>query len=142
MWRNANLSLNVAFVGNDLHATTSAGYRLIFSARGMPACVTLQETPHSPMGNLVYQTKVVYFSTGGPFLRRPRKADLGAARLGRRDIDRGLASRECRPGHRPVARAERSQSRKCQLSFACRPSGSAGPSTRHGTRSVTESSSK
>ena len=61
------------------------------------------------------------FSTGGPFSRRPRKADLGAARFGRRGIDRGPASSESRPRPRPVARAARSQSRKKRVSFAGRP---------------------
>ena len=83
----------------------------------------------------ISQSKIVFFSTGGLFSRRPRKADLGAARLGRRGIDRGPASREPRP--RPVARAARSQSRKNRVSFAGRPSGSAGPSRRRETRSAT-----
>ena len=53
MWRNANLSLTVAFVRNDPHATKStAGCRLIISPCGMPACVTLRGTSHSPKGSL------------------------------------------------------------------------------------------
>ena len=84
----------------------------------------------------------MFFSTGGPFSRRPRKADLGAARLGRRGIDRGPVGRESRPRPRPVARAARSQSRKNRVSFAGRPSVSAVPSRRRETRSATESSSK
>ena len=58
------------------------------------------------------QSKIVFFSTGGTFSRPPRKADLGAARLGQRGIDRGPASREPRPRPRPVARAARSKSKK------------------------------
>ena len=84
----------------------------------------------------------MFSSTGGPFSRRPRKADLGAARLGRRGIDRGPASRESRPRPRHVAHAARSQSRKNRVSFAGRPSGSAGPRGRRETRSATESSPK
>ena len=79
----------------------------------------------------------VFFSIGGPFSRRPRNADLGAARLSRRGIDRGPASCESRPCPRPVARAARSQSLKNRVSFAGRPSGSAGPSRRRENRSAT-----
>ena len=84
----------------------------------------------------------MFFSTGGPFSRRPRKADLGAARLGRRGIDRGPVGRESRPRPRPVARAARSQSRKNRVSFAGRPSVSAVPSRRRETRSAIEISLK
>ena len=54
----------------------------------------------------------MFFSAGGPFSRRPRKADIGAARLARRGIDRGPVGRESRPRPRPVARAARSQSKE------------------------------
>ena len=64
---------------------------------------------------------IVFFSTGGPFSRRPRKADLGAARLGRGGIDRGPVGRESRPRPRPVARAARSQSRKNRRSSTNAP---------------------
>ena len=84
----------------------------------------------------------MFFSTGGPFSRRPRKEDLGAALLGRRGIGRGPVGRECRPRPPPVARAVRSQSRKNRVSFAGRPFVSAVPSRRRETRSVTESSLK
>ena len=64
MWRNANLSLNVAFVRNDLHATRStAGWRLIVFPCGMPACVTPRETSHSPKGSLVCICTFVNFSS-------------------------------------------------------------------------------
>ena len=84
----------------------------------------------------------MFFSTDGPFSRRPRKADLGATRLGRRGIYRRPFGREPRPRPPPVARAARSQSRKSRVSFAGRPSVSAVPSTRRETPSATESSSK
>ena len=80
----------------------------------MPACVTTRGTPHSPKGILVKHSKIVFFSTGGPFWRRPRAADLGAAHLARRGIDRGSTGRESRPRPRPVARAARSQNRKIE----------------------------
>ena len=85
----------------------------------------------------IYKVTIVFFSTGGPFSRRTREADLGAARLGRRAIDRGPVGREPRPRPRPVARAARSQSRKNRVSFAGRPSVFAGPSRRRETRSAT-----
>ena len=84
----------------------------------------------------------MFFSTDGQFSRRTHEADLGAARLGRREIDRGPVGRESRPRPRPVARAARSQSRKNRFSFAGRPSVSAVPSRRRETRSATEVSSK
>ena len=37
--------MNVAFVRNDPHATSTAGGRLIFFPCGMPACVTPRGTP-------------------------------------------------------------------------------------------------
>ena len=80
---------------------------------------------------------IVFFSAGGPFSRRTRKADLGAARLGRRGVDRGPVGRESRLRPRPVARAARSQSRKNRVSFAGRLSVSAVPSRRRETRSAT-----
>ena len=72
------------------------------------------------------------------FSRRPGPADLGAARLARRGIDRGLARRESRPRPRPrpVARAARSQSRTNRISFAGDPCGSAVPSKLRETRSA------
>ena len=87
---------------------------------------------------LLQESKVVLFSTGGAFLRRPRPADLGAACLVRRGIKRGPACREPRPRPRPVARAARSQNRKNRVSFAGRPSGSAGPSRQRETRAARE----
>ena len=48
-WR----TLNVAFVSNDPHATSTAGWRLIIVPCGMPGCVTPRETSHSPKGSLV-----------------------------------------------------------------------------------------
>ena len=71
---------------------------------------------------------MVFFSTGGAFSRRPRTADLDAARVARRGIARGPARRESRPRPRPVARVACSQSRKNRVSFAGNPSGSAVPS--------------
>ena len=61
MWHNASLSLNVAFVRNDRHATSTAGWRLIISPCGMPACVILQGTPHFPKGSLVLRCINVFF---------------------------------------------------------------------------------
>ena len=84
----------------------------------------------------------MFFSTGGPFWRRPRKSDLAAARLGRRGIDRGPVGREPRPRPGTVARAACSQNRKNGVSFAGRPSVSAVPSRRRETRSAIETSSK
>ena len=84
----------------------------------------------------------MFFSTGGPFSRQPRAADLRAARLGRRGIDWGPAGRESRPRPRTVVRAARSQSRKNRVSFAGRPSGSAGPSRRRESRSARKTSLK
>ena len=63
----------------------------------------------------------MFFSTVGPFSRRTRKADIGAARLGRRGIDRGPVGRESRPRPRPVARAARFQSRKNRVKFRGTP---------------------
>ena len=64
MRHNVNLSLNVAFVRNDPHAMSTAGWRpLIFSPCGVPACVTLQETPHSRNGNLVCIRVFMKFSS-------------------------------------------------------------------------------
>ena len=60
------------------------------------------------------QSNIVFFSTGGPFSRWPRAADLGAARLARREIDRGPAGRESRPRRRPEARVARSQVEKIE----------------------------
>ena len=55
MWRNANLSLNVALVRNDPHATGgTARWRWIISSCGMPACVTTQGSSRSPKGSLAY----------------------------------------------------------------------------------------
>ena len=68
------------------------------------------------------------FWTGGAFPRWPRPADLGAARLALRGIERGSAPRESRPRPRPVFRAARSQSRKHRINSAGEPSGSAVPS--------------
>ena len=66
MWRNANLSLNVAFVRNDPHATRSTtGWRLIIFPCGMPACVTPRGTSHSPKGSLVLPCINVFFWTIG-----------------------------------------------------------------------------
>ena len=142
LWHNANLSLYIAFVRNDPHAPSTAGWRLIFSPCGMPACVTLRGTPHSTKGSLVYHSIIGFFSTGGPFSRPARKADIGAARLGRRGINRGAVGRESRPRPRPVAPAARSQSRKKWVGFEGRPSVSAVPSGRREARPATESSSK
>ena len=47
---------------------------------------------------------IVFFSTGGPFSRRNRAADLGAASLGRRGIDQGPVGRKPRPRPRRPAR--------------------------------------
>ena len=84
----------------------------------------------------------MFFSTAGPMSRRSLKADLGAARLGRRRIDRGAVGCDSHPRPRPVACAALAQSRKKRVGFAGRPSVSAAPSRRRKTRSVTESSSK
>ena len=54
---------NVAFVRNDRHATSTAGWRLIIFPCGMPACVTPRETPHSPKGTLVCIRIFVIFSS-------------------------------------------------------------------------------
>ena len=54
MWRNSNLSLNLAFVRNDPHATSTAGWWLIIFPYGMPACVTPRGTFQSPKGSLVH----------------------------------------------------------------------------------------
>ena len=61
MWHNANLSLNVAIVRNDPHATSTVGWGLIIFPGGMPACVTPRETSHSPKGSLVCIRVVVSF---------------------------------------------------------------------------------
>ena len=50
MWHNASLSRDVALFRNDPHTTSTAGWRLIISPRGMPACVTPRGTSHSPTG--------------------------------------------------------------------------------------------
>ena len=47
------LSLNVEFVRNDLHASSTTGWRLIVFPCGMPACVTPRETSRSPLKSLV-----------------------------------------------------------------------------------------
>ena len=129
LWNNANLSLNVAFFRNDPHATSTAGWRLKTFPCGIPTCVTPRETSHSSK-EPCNKVKSCFFSTDGAFLRRPRRADLGAARLTRRGIDLGPTGRESRPRPRPrpVARAARSQSRKYRVSFAGHPSGSGLPS--------------
>ena len=54
----------------------------------------------------------MFFFTGGVLSIRLRSADLGAAHLGRRGIDRRPVRREPRPRARPVARTTRSQSPK------------------------------
>ena len=61
MWRNANLSLNVALVRNDPHATReTARWRWIIFPCGMPACVTPQGSSHSPKGSLAYMYNVFF----------------------------------------------------------------------------------
>ena len=65
--------------------------------------------------NNVYITKYnCVFSIGGHF--SDGLADLGAARLGRRGIDRGLVGREPHRRLRPVACTARSQSRENRVS--------------------------
>ena len=91
---------------------------------------------------MIYQSKIVFFSTGGPFSRRPRTANLAVDRLARQESDRGPAGRESRPRPRPVAGAARSQSRKNRVSFAGDPSGSAVPSRLRETRSGRQTSEK
>ena len=44
--------LNVAFVRNEHHATSTAGWRWIISPYGMPAWVTPRGASHSPKGSL------------------------------------------------------------------------------------------
>ena len=69
---NANLFLNVAFVRNDPHATSTAGWRWIIFPCGMPACVTPRETSHSPKGSLVLLcTNVCCFFTFARLFQRP-----------------------------------------------------------------------
>ena len=85
----------------------------------------------------IKQSKIVVFSTGRAFSRRPRTTDHGAARLARQGVDRGPARREFCPRPRPVALAVRSQSRTNRVSFARDPSGSAVPSRLRETRSAT-----
>ena len=91
---------------------------------------------------MIQQSIIELFSNGGSFSQRPLKADLAAARLVRRGIDRGPVGHESRPRPRPMARAAPSQSRKSRVSFAGRPSVSSWRSRRRETRSATESSSK
>ena len=73
----------------------------------------------------VTRSKIVYFSSGGAFWRWPRRADLGAARLGRRRAAQGVRPRGPRPRPRLMARASRSPSRKHIVSFAGPPWGPA-----------------
>ena len=78
MWHNPNLFLNVAFVTNDPHATSTAGWRLITFPCSMPSCVTPWGTPHSPKGSLVllpnmfgcvfFNINIFFFSDRGSFL--------------------------------------------------------------------------
>ena len=62
------------------------------------------------------------------FSRRPGPADLSAASLAQRGIDREPARRESSPRPRPVAGVVRPQSRNDRVSLAGHPSGSAVPS--------------
>ena len=86
MWHNANLSLNVAFVRKDPHATSTSGWRLIIFPCGMPACVNPRETSHSPKGSLrgaLYnRAKSCLFRPAGRFragLARPISTPVGSA---------------------------------------------------------------
>ena len=81
MWHNAKLSLNVAFVRNDPHATSTAGWRLIFSPVACQLASPRGKHP-TPRREVLYnKVKFVFFSTGGPFrngLARPISAPLGS----------------------------------------------------------------
>ena len=81
MWHNAKLSLNVAFVRNDPHATSTAGWRLIFSPVACQLASPRGKHP-TPRREVLYnKVKFVFFSPGGPFrngLARPISAPLGS----------------------------------------------------------------
>ena len=80
MWHNANLSLYVAFVRNDPHATSTAGWRLIIFPCGMPACVTPRGTSHSTKGSLVLLCIKVFFCTS-VFFSLPAAGLFSSSRL-------------------------------------------------------------
>ena len=77
---NANLFLNVAFVRNDPHATSTAGWRLIIFPCGMPACVTPRGTSHSTKGSLVLLCIKVFFCTS-VFFSLPAAGLFSSSRL-------------------------------------------------------------
>ena len=56
-WR----TLNVAFVSNDPHATSTAGWRLITFPCCMPAWITPRGTSHSPKGSLICMCMKSFF---------------------------------------------------------------------------------
>ena len=113
-WDNAYLSLNIALVRNDRHAPSTAGWRQIFSRQ--------LASPHgehpTPRRRAFNNLKSCFISTDGRFSPQPGRADLCAAQLARRRIDRGPAGRESRPRPRPVNCAARCQSRNKRVSFA------------------------
>ena len=101
MWCNANLSLNVAFVRNDPHATRStAGWRLIIFPYGMPACVTPRGKSHSPKGSLVHICKCGNLALRYFFLFRLRVFPRALGSVARREPARTPRAR-LGPGRGP-----------------------------------------
>ena len=104
----------------------------------MPTCVTTRGKPHSPKGSLVYKRKIVFLATGEPFLRRPRTADLSAARLDRKEStgNQPAASLGLALAPWPARRVPNVGKKSSH------PSVSAGPTSRRVTGSAKQSSSK
>ena len=105
MWRNANSSLNVAFVRNDLHARSTAGWRLIIFPCGMPACVTPRETSHSPKESLVHKIYINVFFGPLAFFSLPAAGVSLCSRLRGTQGARPEPVRKFGPWPRSVARA-------------------------------------
>ena len=72
----ASLSLNIAFVTNDPHATNTAGWRLIIFPCGMPACVTPRKHPTPRRGALQYYVPIGRFLHIGIFCSSARGSFL------------------------------------------------------------------
>ena len=110
--------LNVAFVRNEPHSTSTAGWRSLIFPCGMPACVTPRGTPHSPQGSLVLRCIHVFFWHFGIFFSILAFFSLPAAGLSRalgsvarRELAR-TPRRKFGPCPRSVARALGVQSSK------------------------------
>ena len=105
---NVNPQIHVAYARYNPY--TIAGRRLVIlllwhATLRHPAGNTL----YSPKGSLVCYRTIVLFSTGGAFSSRPRRADLGAARPGRRPQAPGACPRPLTLAPWPARRSSKAE---------------------------------